>query len=246
MVEAVTDICDREDCRARKSMNEDSSKQIISSISHELRTPLSIISSNLQLLKSTNGQIDDEIRSETFMLCDEAIKSMSRFLDDIYFLNVSIKGELKRIPEEFNIKKYFKKLLKEFSFLDFENDRLLLTMDLASKKMIVDKELLSRSMHNVISNALKFSPDKVIIDVKFDGKLLMVTVEDKGIGIPEDEIDLIFTPFFRANNVKMISGTGLGMSITKKSLDCLGGEINIESEVSKGTIVKLIIPNDEW
>jgi len=245
MVDTLSDFCDKLDCRIRKSLNEENSKQIISSISHELRTPLSIISSNLQLLKSSNGNIDEDIRSETFLLCDEAIKSMSRFLDDIYFLNVSNKGELQRIPEEFDLEKYFEQLLKEFLILNYDDSRIDLRTNLSTSMIRVDKELLNRVMYNVISNALKFSPENIELKVDYDGKLLLISVIDKGIGIPEADLDLIFAPFFRAGNVKMIAGTGLGMSIIKKSIDCLGGEINIESVVNKGTIVKLIIPSDE-
>ena len=243
MVKAFTGNSEKDGHIPQKRLNEESSRQIISSLTHELRTPLSIISSNLQLLQDSK-MMDDEMREETFELCGEAIKSMSRFLDDIYFLNVSIKGELKRIPEVFELNTFFNKLVKEFSFLEYEDKRLFLIFFLEENEIYTDKELLNRSLHNVISNAMKFSPEEVQVNVAFDGKLLKVDIVDKGIGIPRDDLELIFDPFFRGENVKMIAGTGLGLSIVRKSIDCLGGEIKIESEVGEGTNVKLIIPND--
>ena len=244
MVETITSVCDKDDCRLQKGINEESSKQIISSISHELRTPLSIISSNLQLLESWQGEIDDEIRKETFDLCGEAIKSMSRFLDDIYFLNVSNKGELKKDYQKIDLSKYFNTLVKELSFSEFDEERLKLDCNLKQGFILTDKELLRRIMYNVMSNALKFSPEDVIVNISYNGDQLHVCVEDKGIGISEDELALIFDPFFRGNNVKMISGTGLGMSIVKNSIDCLGGKIELKSNIGKGTSVKIIIPNN--
>ncbi len=244
MVESNTSGCDKDDCHLQKGSNEESSRQIISSISHELRTPLSIISSNLQLLESWKGEMNDDIRKETFDLCGEAIKSMSRFLDDIYFLNVSNKGELTKDYQEIDLPKYFNILVKELSFSEFDEERLSLNYNFKNNVFFTDRELLRRVMYNVISNALKFSPEDVIVNVNYDSDQLNIHVEDKGIGIPTDELELIFEPFFRGNNVKMISGTGLGMSIVKNSIDCLGGKIELKSNIGKGTIVKIIIPNN--
>lgn len=244
MVKTIKSDGDQGELFTKKGLNEESSRQIISSISHELRTPLSIISSNLQLLESWKGEMDEEIRKETFDLCGEAIKSMSRFLDDIYFLNVSNKGELKKDIEEVNLKKYFKKLIKEFAFSEFDEERLKLSYQFKQEKVLIDKELLKRIMYNVVSNALKFSPEDVAVDVESSDEQLRIEVLDKGIGIAEEDQEFIFNPFYRGNNVKMISGTGLGMSIVKNSLDCMGGKIKIESNIGEGTNVKIIIPTN--
>ena len=244
MVETIRNDSDQDGLQLKKGINEESSKQIISSISHELRTPLSIISSNLQLLQSWKGEIDEDIRKETFDLCEEAIKSMSRFLDDIYFLNISNKGELKKEIEKVDLLKYFNTLVKEFAFSEFDEQRLKLSFEFKEDIVFVDKELLKRIMYNVISNALKFSPDDVDVNVCSNDHQIMIDVSDKGIGIDKEELELVFEPFFRGNNVKMISGTGLGMSIVKKSLDCMGGKIELESNIGKGTNVKIIIPTN--
>ncbi len=243
MVENISGVCDKEGCNVPKGFAEENSRQIISSISHELRTPLSIISSNLQMLEDCK-ELDDEMRQETFELCGEAIKSMSRFLDDIYFLNVSNKGELKKDLKKFNLEKYCKNIVKELSFSEFDEERIKLTCNFSEPKITTDKELLRRVFYNVISNAIKFSPEDVLVDVDYNGENLFIKVEDKGIGIPPEELELVIEPFFRGNNVKMIAGTGLGLSITKKSLDCLGGKIDFESIIGEGTKVKLIIPNN--
>lgn len=74
---------------------------------------------------------------------------------------------------------------------------------------------------------------------------LEVEIEDKGFGIPSGELELIFKPFYRCKNVKTISGNGLGLSIAEKATECLKGNLFIESVISKGTKVKLIIPADD-
>ncbi|MGV8096335.1 MAG: sensor histidine kinase [Mangrovibacterium sp.] len=98
---------------------------------------------------------------------------------------------------------------------------------------------------NLIDNALKFSEEQVFLNVKCSKKELMIQVEDRGIGILPDDINLVFEPFYRGRNAKMISGSGLGLAIVKRSIDLLKGTIGLTSVIDHGTTFNIKILNNE-
>ena len=219
--------------------------QIISSLSHELRTPLSIISSNLQLLKSNSLDLDSELRSETFLLCEEALASVTHFLDDIHLLNIANKGELKKKPTLININKLIEQIVNQPNTSYYKSNRIKVNANITKTLFYSDERLLNRIISGLLDNAFKFSAKEVTLTVMNDDRWLNIEIEDKGFGIPEEKIELIFKPFYRCENVKMINGSGLGLSIVQKAVECLNGKISIESIVSKNTKVKLKIPSDD-
>jgi len=111
-------------------------------------------------------------------------------------------------------------------------------------KVVSEEKLLRSVIVNLLTNAIKFSPDKdhVFLTVKGLGNQLIVMVRDEGIGIPPDELERIFEPFLRGKGVGSIQGTGLGLSIVKKSVDLLGGTIHVTSEVGKGSTFTVTVP----
>ncbi|HRI47794.1 MAG TPA: sensor histidine kinase, partial [Ignavibacteriaceae bacterium] len=101
-----------------------------------------------------------------------------------------------------------------------------------------DKKLMRQIVSNLLSNALKYTPDgkRVFVDLSVEGEKLIFRVKDEGIGIPKKDIEYLFVPFHRASNVGTISGTGLGLPITKQAVEIHNGNISVESEINKGTI----------
>jgi signal transduction histidine kinase len=104
-------------------------------------------------------------------------------------------------------------------------------------RVYLDLSLLRNVMINLLSNAIKFSPDNAVINVssKVDEKTIIIAVKDSGLGIPEDDKKHLFERFFRANNVTNIQGTGLGLHIVSKYVELMNGNIEVESELEKGT-----------
>jgi signal transduction histidine kinase len=94
-----------------------------------------------------------------------------------------------------------------------------------------------------LSNALKYSNDEANVWIIVENKKqLSVTIKDEGVGISEEDLQHLFTTFFRGKNVTNIEGTGLGLPIVKKYLDLLEGKIDLKSELEVGTTVKVSLP----
>ncbi|MGV8096336.1 MAG: histidine kinase dimerization/phospho-acceptor domain-containing protein [Mangrovibacterium sp.] len=119
----------------------DPGKEIISSMTHELRTPLAIIASNVELLKKFNYDINNKVVIETFHLCEEAISSMTRFVERISLLNDFNKGEWKADCREFDIEDFFKDILQKLP--DHNKNRIRPKGSLTVKMFYTDVYLLS-------------------------------------------------------------------------------------------------------
>jgi signal transduction histidine kinase len=109
---------------------------------------------------------------------------------------------------------------------------------------VTDKKLLKNILINLISNAVKFSPEdgQINIEAKCQQGVLSIKVIDVGIGISREDQQHLFTSFFRGKNVTNIQGTGLGLHIVKRYADLLQANVQLESELGKGTKVTVAIP----
>ena len=112
------------------------------------------------------------------------------------------------------------------------------------KEVFIDDNLVKNVLINLLSNAVKYSPEGKEVELisKNENGFLEIFVKDYGIGIPEADQGGMFSRFFRANNVENIQGTGLGLTIVKRYLDLMGGEIDFESEEFKGSTFRVKIP----
>jgi signal transduction histidine kinase len=110
--------------------------------------------------------------------------------------------------------------------------------------LITDEKLLRNILINLLTNAVKFSPGKeeVSLNVLDEARSVIIEVSDEGIGIPANELAMIFEPFVRGKAADSIQGTGLGLSIVRKAVELLHGSIQVKSEPGKGSVFKVTIP----
>src|SRR5690606_35389661 len=106
------------------------------------------------------------------------------------------------------------------------------------------KQLMRNVMINLLSNGSKYSGEDSVIwfSTVIRGNTITLVVRDEGIGIPDEDKTHLFTPFFRAQNVTNIQGTGLGLNIVKKYVEVMGGELRYESERGQGTTFTITLP----
>ena len=112
------------------------------------------------------------------------------------------------------------------------------------EEIISDSNMLKNIFINLISNAIKFSPENGVIQVKslINGDYATIAVTDQGIGISEEDQNHLFSSFFRGKNAMNIQGTGLGLHIVKRYIDLLNGKINLQSKLGEGTTIHFSIP----
>lgn len=218
--------------------------QIISTISHELRTPISILKLNIQLFKEFKSNKQERIRHQSISMCEDSIENIIGFLDNIQLLNTVTKSELLPNYSTFNIKRILHRQNSELAKINLDFSRVSCRFDLSTKSIYSDLAFLQRILTNLLSNALKFSSDKVLLAVSVDNQSVILVVEDSGIGIPEEEIDSIFKPFIRGSNIQRKSGVGLGLSIVYSLTKSLGGKVYITSILNRGTTIKIILPHE--
>lgn len=215
--------------------------QIISTISHELRTPIAIIKSNIELIKKFNYEIDSSVKEECFSFCDESVNQLEKFLENIQLLNNIHNSTIQPRLELFRVKEIIQHVYDRLSRVNLDYRRIKLHMELTDSSIISDKKIISQLLVKLLSNALKFSEGNVSLSMATSNHQLSIIVQDWGLGIAQEDMGMIFDPFYRASNVKNIAGVGLGLPIVYSLVKILGGTIEISSALSKGTTVQLII-----
>ena len=217
--------------------------EFISTAAHELRTPLTSIRGFSEILLKRDDIKKKEKNKFLTYINDQSVclSNIINDLLDISRIESKLGFTLNKSPCNVvdiiqNVVSQFKDQSSKHSFDT--------TLAEKSVELNIDKEKIAQVLQNILSNAVKYSPDGGTIKIK--GISLEnhyeVSVEDEGIGMSPDQVDKIFEKFFRADaSNTAIPGTGLGMSIVKYLVEAHGGEVRVESEFDKGTTVRFTI-----
>ncbi len=221
--------------------------RIITTISHEYRTPLTTIASSAELLEVYGHKWDNDKQLKHFQRIQSAIKHMIALIDDVLFVNKAEFEKLEFNPAPLNLEAFINELIDELQSLVSDKYNLTFTTVGKCTNAALDEKLLRQIFTNLISNALKYSPDggKVQVRLTCEDNHVIFQVQDEGIGIPIEDQQKLFESFARASNVGAIAGTGLGLSIVKKCVNLHGGQITVESEVGAGTTFTVSLPLDK-
>jgi signal transduction histidine kinase len=218
--------------------------RFVSMVSHEFRTPLSIVLSSMELLEAYADRWRPEKKAEHFTRIKTAIRTMTRMLDDVLLLDRSEAGVMVHCPERMDLLRFCEGLVDDFRVAIQDSHTISFEHDGVPAEVYMDEKLLRHVLTNLLSNAIKYSSEggAVLLDVRCREGLGHFVVEDHGIGIPPEDVPRLFQSFQRASNVGNIKGTGLGLCIAKQMVDLQSGRIEVNSEVSRGTIVRVTIP----
>ncbi|MDD3125490.1 MAG: PAS domain S-box protein, partial [Candidatus Kapabacteria bacterium] len=222
----------------------DLKNKFISMVSHEYRTPLQAISLAAELLQNYYNNLTVENREKQFIKIKDSIIVLNSMLDDVLLLNRKDRGMLRFCPDKVDITSCIKRQVHEMQFVAKNHVTLDLKITSSAEVVIADEKMLHLVLQNLINNAIKYSFENGVVQLVFyiTQEKLVADIIDHGIGIPKQDQEMLFSPFFRASNVRTISGTGLGLSLVKEAVALQGGKITFDSEEDKGTTFHLEIP----
>jgi len=225
-----------------KQLNEIKSR-FVSMASHEFRTPLTTVLSSASLLSKYTSDNDQEKRDKHISKIKNSVNNLNDILEDFLSLGKLTEGRVDAKVEPVNIKLTIEETIEEIKSLLKKDQQIKLNTNLDCVAN-TDKKLLHNILINLISNAIKFSDEgkMITISTKNQDKEIIISVADEGIGIGAADQEHLFTSFFRAANAVNIQGTGLGLHIVKRYVDLLGGDVQLKSELNKGTIISFSIP----
>ncbi|MBN1199855.1 MAG: PAS domain-containing sensor histidine kinase [Bacteroidales bacterium] len=221
--------------------------QFISLVSHEFRTPLAAISSNIQLLSRYQQKWPAEKKAEVLKRIQEVIMKMINLLEEVTLISKDQSGAISLNPEEFKVNEFVEEVIESLQQSSELPVNLELKMDQTEEYICSDRELLRQILFHLLSNAGKFSPQEkpVRVSISMKNETIEMTIEDHGIGIPENDVEHLFQPFHRGSNSAEFPGTGLGMTIVKRCVDLLKGSIRVNSRENEGTTVEVRIPTSK-
>ena len=212
--------------------------------SHQFRTPLAVIQSNAELLEMLNNQgvkQEPEKYAVVTKRITEAISKMIDLMDDVLTLGKLTSGNAPYFPEDTDLMAFGDRLVNQFKLIKKDDSALNFMTDGEPYKVHLDPKLLEHTLYNLINNAFKYSKGKKNpeLSLLFKPTEVVISVKDFGLGIPEDEQQHLFEPFFRANNVSEIQGTGLGLSIAKEYVEVNKGRIAAKSKLGEGSCFEI-------
>jgi PAS domain S-box-containing protein len=218
--------------------------QFISTVSHEFRTPLAGILSSAQLLKMYNNKWDTDKKDKVFKQIFDSVNHNMRLLDDVSLVNKGENNTITMKPSMINLQKLLQNIIEENEQVYGHDFEIVTTYHLRKSEYFFDTEIIRHIFGNVLSNAIKYSGEskKIIFNVTEEKDKILFNIIDSGIGIPAEDQKFLFETFHRASNVGTIRGTGFGLSIVKRMVDMLNGEIEIVSEEGKGTNIIIKLP----
>jgi len=217
--------------------------RFVSMASHEFRTPLTAIVSSADLIKKYNdlGVLDKQ--EKHFDRIKGSVSNLITILDDFLSLEKMESDNVRINSMEINFREYIQDILLEVKPWSKDKQQVVHEHN-GAIEICIDPNLTRNILLNLLSNALKYSPDESTVKLisQNQGGKLVLKVKDTGMGIPKEDQKNMFTRFYRASNANEISGTGLGLTIVKRYLELMGGDISFTSEVGKGTTFKITIP----
>ncbi|MBU3114549.1 ATP-binding protein [Clostridium lacusfryxellense] len=223
--------------------------EFLANMSHELRTPLNVICSTIQLLKSLDGSKtlgEDKIKYYIKIMNQNSLRLL-RLINNIIdttkiesdSISINIKnGDIVYVVEEISqsVAEYIKS----------HGITLIFDTDIEEKIIAFDEEKIERIMLNLLSNAVKFTEENgsILVNIYDRENFIKISVKDTGIGIPKGKLEFIFERFAQIDKStsRHNEGSGIGLALVKSLVEMHGGEINVISEVGKGSEFIITLP----
>ena len=217
--------------------------RFVSMVCHEFRNPLNNIALSVSSLNRYDTQLSPEDKADYLLAINANVERMTRMIDDILVIGKIEAKVLEVDPQPLELVAFCQDLLAE---REYHRPAAPIQFACRSRQLIahLDERLLHSILSNLLSNAMRYTPDDKTIRLKLAQRqnTLTLQVQDEGVGIPREDKRHLFEPFHRGRNVSNIPGTGLGLSIVKQFVDLQHGTIKVSSRVDQGTTFTIRLP----
>ncbi len=219
--------------------------EFVSMLSHDIRNPLNTILLAAGLLQKHNEELSNDGKINHLQLIRSAIKNVSNLLDEALLIGKSDSGKLSYQPQIINLEKLCHELVEQSQLFAQEKQlNLIFTSSEHCFEFLGDETLSKHIISNLLNNAIKYSlpSGTVLFELIKQEKTVILKFQDQGIGITEADQKQLFQPFHRGENVGIIPGSGLGLTIVKQCVIAHGGEITVDSQVGVGSTFTVNLP----
>lgn len=218
-------------------------RQFVSDVSHEIQSPLTSIKGFTMALKQK--KLDEESRLRLLTIIEEESDRLSRLTQDLLKLSSLEHDQIQPNMSQYRLDEQLKDVMIASEPL-WSTKSIKLELDLEPVIISADEDKLSQLWTNLLSNAIKFTGAGSVIAISLAASQHSVTVSvaDSGVGIPEEELQHIFKPFYKIDQARerTVGGNGIGLSIVKRIVELHAGEIRVESTMAKGTTMTVVLP----
>jgi len=172
------------------------------------------------------------------------VRELTTMLNDFLSLDKLEQGMVRCTVSEVDVVHLCIELVEELRSLTKPGQIITYDHEGTERTIFQDRQMLAHVLSNLVSNAIKYSPEgkKIRLTTRVEHGHLRIEVIDEGMGIPEEDQQHLFERFFRASNAFTVQGTGLGLNIVRKYLDLMGGTIDFTSEPGKGSTFTAQLP----
>ncbi|MBW8347975.1 cell wall metabolism sensor histidine kinase WalK [Bacillus sp. IITD106] len=222
-------------------------RDFVSNVSHELRTPLTTMRSYLEALQ--DGAMKDDTLGPRFLSITQLeTERMIRLVNDLLQLSKMDRRNYDIHPTWVDFVAFFNYIIDRFEMTKERNVHFRRLFPKEAVFVEIDGDKLTQVIDNIISNALKYSPEggTITFRIKVLDDKIEVSISDQGIGIPKENIQKVFERFYRVDRARtrQLGGTGLGLAIAKEMIGAHGGDIWAKSKEGKGTTILFTLPYD--
>ncbi|WP_242221968.1 cell wall metabolism sensor histidine kinase WalK [Bacillus cereus group sp. BfR-BA-01380] len=229
-------------------------REFVANVSHELRTPLTTMRSYLEALGEGAWQ-DPNIAPQFLQVTQEETERMIRLVNALLQLSKLDSTEYRLMKEWVDFTQFFSNIIDRFEMSKEQNVSFKRSFSKRTRFIEIDEDKITQVLYNIISNALKYSPEGGTITYRLRERedMLEISISDQGVGIPKENVDKIFERFYRVDKARSrkLGGTGLGLAIAKEMIQAHGGSVWAKSEEGKGTTIYFTLPmekeeEDDW
>jgi two-component system sensor histidine kinase GlrK len=233
--------------------------QMMSEISHEMRTPLQVIKAGCYSIihtKEKDAPVLTQRQRDAVGMIHQATNRINQFVNSFLDIAKMEAGLMKFNFAPLNLVEVLTPLVQEAQLIAQTRSINLEFLPEEVGTLSLDKERLSQAFSNLLSNALKYTPEQGTITVRIakraqceglppsDRGCIQIDVQDSGVGIPKPDLEKLFEKFYQAKNTPLVNekGSGLGLALVKHVTEAHGGRVSVASEVGKGSTFTVILP----